>query len=145
MNQHTETDIAWVALGTNVGHRAAALQRLRDALTVDGVRIERRSAEILTRPVGPTAQEDFHNQLVVLRSPAPWLPHRWLQHCKQAEVAAGRRETYRWGPRVADADIILLGEDGDITVEEPDLQVPHPGLLSRAYLWRLMEELRPER
>jgi 2-amino-4-hydroxy-6-hydroxymethyldihydropteridine diphosphokinase len=116
-----------------MGHRGRNLARLRQALTSDGVSITAASPEILTRPVGITAQGDFHNQVVRLHSPAPWPPRRWLEHCRDAEVAAGRRTTYRWGPRIADADILLLGDNGEIQVDEPDLTVPHPELGNRPF------------
>ena len=103
--------------------------------------IERASSEILTRPVGVTSQPDFHNQVVVLRSPAAWEPERWLRHVKAAEVAAGRRETYRWGPRRADADILLLGEHGEVKVDTETLTVPHRELRNRPFLLRLLTEL----
>jgi 2-amino-4-hydroxy-6-hydroxymethyldihydropteridine diphosphokinase len=135
------TDVAWVALGSNIGNRGAALARLRDALQSDGVLIDAASSEILTRPVGVAGQADYHNQVVRLRSPEPWSPHRWLAHCKAAELAAGRRPTYHWGPRHADADILLLGRNGEISVNEPDLVVPHARLHDRPYLGRLLEEL----
>ena len=127
------TDTAWVSLGSNVGHRGGNLARLRNALTEGGVSIVAASPEIVTLPVGVTAQGDFHNQVVRLRSPAPWSPRQWLQQCAGAERAAGRRPTYRWGPRVADADILLLGERGEIQVREPDLTVPHPELANRPF------------
>ena len=132
------TDTAWVGLGTNIGRRGSNLARLRDALASGDVAILSRSPEILTRPVGVRAQGDFHNQVVGLRSPTPWPPHRWLAHCKDAEVAAGRRPTYRWGPRVADADILELGEHGEVHVDEPDLVVPHPELAHRPFLLELL-------
>jgi 2-amino-4-hydroxy-6-hydroxymethyldihydropteridine diphosphokinase len=134
-------DVAWVALGSNLGHRGTALASLRTALQSDGVVIEAISSEVLTRAVGVTAQGDFHNQVVRLRSPEPWTPMRWLEHCKSAERAAGRRPTYRWGPRRADADILLLGLRGEITVNDPDLIVPHPRLHERPFLVRLLSEL----
>jgi 2-amino-4-hydroxy-6-hydroxymethyldihydropteridine diphosphokinase len=127
------TDTAWVGLGTNMGHRGKNLARLREALEADGVSITAASPEILTRPVGVTAQGDFHNQVVRLDSPAPWSPQRWLDHCRSAEIAAGRRPTYRWGPRIADADILMLGEHGEIRVQEPDLVVPHPEISDRPF------------
>ena len=127
------TDTAWVGLGSNLGHRGRNLARLRDALTAGGVTIVAASAEILTRPVGVTAQGDFHNQVVRLRSPAPWEPRAWLDHCKAAEAASGRRTTYRWGPRIADADILMLGEHGEVRVHQPGLTVPHPELANRPF------------
>ncbi|HEY6782219.1 MAG TPA: 2-amino-4-hydroxy-6-hydroxymethyldihydropteridine diphosphokinase [Candidatus Dormibacteraeota bacterium] len=132
------TDTAWVGLGSNIGHRGENLARLRGALTASNVKLVAVSPEILTRPVGVTRQGDFHNQVVRLRSPAPWSPHSWLAHCTAAEVAAGRRITYRWGPRVADADILLLGEHGEIRVQEPDLTVPHPELPNRPFEYQLL-------
>jgi 2-amino-4-hydroxy-6-hydroxymethyldihydropteridine diphosphokinase len=127
------TDTAWVGLGSNLGHRGRNLARLRDALTARHVTLVTLSPEIVTRPVGVTAQGDFHNQVVRLRSPDQWQPDRWLAHCKAAEVAAGRRYTYRWGPRVADADILLLGEHGEILVQEEGMIVPHPELANRPF------------
>ncbi len=134
------TDTAWVALGGNIGHRGRNLARLRHELTGDGVSIEASSSEILTRPVGVTNQADFHNQVVRLRSAAPWPARRWLTHCQDAERAAGRRDTWHWGPRVADADILLLGDHGEIQVEEPDLTVPHPEIEHRPFLVALLRE-----
>jgi 2-amino-4-hydroxy-6-hydroxymethyldihydropteridine diphosphokinase len=135
------TDVAYVALGSNLGHRGRALAELRDALSAAGVRIDAASAEVLTRPVGETAQEDFHNQVVRLRSPEPWTPERWLAQVQAAERAAGRRDTYRWGPRRADADILLLGERGEVLVASEALTVPHAELRNRPFLLRLLREI----
>ncbi len=82
------TDVAWVALGSNVGNRGRALAALRDHLGRGGVRIEAASTEILTRPVGVTGQGDFHNQVLRLRAPSGGPPNagsstpappRWLR------------------------------------------------------------------
>ena len=138
----SDSDVAWVALGSNLGHRGRALAALREFLARDGVVVEAASSEILTRPVRVTGQADFHNQLLRLRAPQPWSPLRWLQHCRGAEIAAGRRDTYQWGPRRADVDILLLGEKGDIQVTEPGLTVPHPEMGNRPFITRLLKELR---
>jgi 2-amino-4-hydroxy-6-hydroxymethyldihydropteridine diphosphokinase len=97
--------------------------------------------DVLTRPVGVTAQEDFHNQVVRVRSGEPWTPAQWLAHVQAAERAAGRRDTYRWGPRRADADILLLGEHGDMRVDSDELTVPHAELRNRPFLLRLLREI----
>jgi 2-amino-4-hydroxy-6-hydroxymethyldihydropteridine diphosphokinase len=137
-----DSDVAWVALGSNLGHRGRALAALRQFLNRDGVVIEAASSEILTRPVGVTGQGDFHNQVLRLRAPEAWPPQRWLAHARAAETAAGRRDTYHWGPRRADVDLLLLGEHGDITVSEPGLTVPHPEIANRPFVTRLLDELR---
>lgn len=136
-----DSDVAWVALGSNLGHRGRALAALRDLLARDGVIIEAASSEILTRPVGVTGQPDFHNQLLRLRAPQPWSPQRWLQHGRAAETAAGRRDTYHWGPRRADVDILMLGANGEVQVTEPGLTVPHPEMANRPFIARLLKEM----
>ncbi|HEX4578797.1 MAG TPA: 2-amino-4-hydroxy-6-hydroxymethyldihydropteridine diphosphokinase [Candidatus Dormibacteraeota bacterium] len=136
------TDVAWVALGSNLGNRGQALARLRDLLATDGVRLEAASSEILTRPIGVTGQADFHNQLLKLRSSEPWSPQRWLAHTRAAELAAGRRHTYHWGPRRADVDILLFGERGDIEYSDNNLTVPHPEIDNRPFIAKLLKQLR---
>ena len=99
------------------------------------------SQERLTRAVGVTNQPDFLNQVVRLRSPASWTPQHWLEHTRRAEHDAGRRPTYRWGPRRADADILLLGEDGSVRHSDATLTVPHPSLPDRPFFVQMLREL----
>ena len=135
------TDAAWVALGANLGNRTRQLALLRALLQRDGVVIEAASIERLTRAVGVTNQPDFLNQVVRLRSPEPWTPRSWLQHTQAAEWDAGRRPTYRWGPRRADADILLLGADGAVHYSDGTITVPHPSLPERPFFGELLAAL----
>ena len=135
------TTIAWIALGANLGHRGAALTRLRQELESQDLAIEGASSEILTRPIGVRRQPYFHNQVIRVRSREPLLPEAWLRAVTVAEQAAGRKPTYHWGPRRADADIVLLGERGEVHVDRPDLRVPHPAIADRPYLQLLLAEL----
>lgn len=64
-----------------------------------------------------------------------------LAAAKAVEAAAGRRPTYRWGPRELDVDILLFGDE---RIDEPDLAVPHPGLWERDFVLRPLGELRPD-
>lgn len=141
MIEPAATDVAWIALGANVGNRGQALARLRDELTRRGLVIDAASSEIYTRAVGLQGQPDYHNQVIRVHSAAPLMPDAWLQLAKEAEVAAGRKPTYRWGPRRADVDILLLGPKGEMTVNEPDLVIPHPRLHERPFLVRLLGEI----
>lgn len=130
-----------MALGANLGNRTRQLALLRSLLQRDGVRIEAASAQRVTRPVGVTNQPDFLNQVVRLRSPQAWQPRRWLAHTQSAEHDAGRRPTYRWGPRRADADILLLGERGELLYADDSLTVPHPALPERPFFQDMLAEL----
>jgi 2-amino-4-hydroxy-6-hydroxymethyldihydropteridine diphosphokinase len=137
------TAVAWVGLGANLGHRTAALAALRAALASGPVHLDAASRELLTRAVGVRRQPDFHNQVVRLRSEVPLPPAEWLARCDRAQRAAGRRPTYRWGPRRADADVLLLGERGELRAGETGLCVPHPELGDRPFLCALLAELDP--
>ena len=140
MRADVRSEWAWIALGCNLGHRGRALACLRSALLAGGIVIEGASREILTLPIGVVAQGDFHNQVVLARGPRPWVAERWLEMCQAAEEACGRRPTYRWGPRRADADLILLGRHGEIA-HRASPTVPHPGLARRPFWHRLIAEI----
>jgi len=79
--------------------------------------------------------------VVRLRSPEPWEPRRWLRHTQAAERAAGRRPTYRWGPRRADADILLLGKDGSVRYSDEAITVPHSSLPERPFFQEMLADL----
>ena len=136
--------VAWVGLGSNVGRREAALAALRSLLDRPPLRVAAVSRELVTRPVGVTTQPDFLNQVLRLEVRQQWWPPDWLDACRQVELAAGRRPTYRWGPRRADVDLLLLGANGEIKVDSPPLVVPHPGLAERPFLCALLAELDPQ-
>ena len=58
----------------------------------------------------------------------------------QVRLSTPAMKTYRWGPRVADADILFLGEHGEIHVAEPGLTVPHPEIADRPFEELLLGE-----
>jgi 2-amino-4-hydroxy-6-hydroxymethyldihydropteridine diphosphokinase len=71
----------------------------------------------------------------------PGTPRQLLTAAKAAEVAAGRTPGERWGPRVADADLLLIGQ---LVLDEPGLQIPHPGLRQRRFVLEPLAELAPD-
>ena len=58
-----------------------------------------------------------------------------------AETAAGRVRAERWGPRTLDVDLLWI--DG-VTVDQPDLVVPHPRMWERAFVVVPLAELAPD-
>ena len=64
-----------------------------------------------------------------------------LSAVQAVEATVGRQETYRWGPREIDVDILLFD---DLTVREEGLTIPHPGLLEREFVRAPLRELRPD-
>ena len=142
VGEDVTTEFAWLGLGSNLGHRGQALACLRSAIAGGGATIVESSPEILTRPIGVTGQGDFHNQVLLVRRAEAGDAHGWLQLCKEAERRCGRRETYRWGPRRVDCDLLLLGRDGALR-HDGDPQVPHPEIANRPYLRRLLAMIDP--
>ena len=117
-----------LALGSNLGDRE---RHLRGALAelASSVSDLRVSTFHDTDPVGVGDQPRFLNAaatgLTIL--PARDLLARLLdveQHC-------GRTRPYAGAPRTIDIDLILYG---DQTVEEPDLNVPHPRFRQRLFV-----------
>ena len=100
---------AFVALGSNVGDRAAHLETGRHKLaTLPGTSVLAESAIEETAPLGPAEQGKFLNQMVLLDTEQN--PADILVAAQAAEQAAGRVREERWGPRTLDVDIVRFGE-----------------------------------
>ncbi|MCX7197795.1 MAG: 2-amino-4-hydroxy-6-hydroxymethyldihydropteridine diphosphokinase [Proteobacteria bacterium] len=130
---------AYVGLGANLGDplaqmRAAvtALGRL-PATTVAGVSSVYRSA-----PVGYLEQPDFCNAVVALDTGLS--PQALLAALLAIEHEGGRTREFRNAPRLIDLDLLL---HGDRVVDEPDLTVPHPRMIDRAFVLLPLAELDP--
>lgn len=128
---------AFVALGSNLGDRAAYLATAREALAaLPGSEFVAASTIEETEPLGPVPQPPYLNQMVLLRTTLA--PRALLQACLAIERAAGRERHERWGPRTLDLDLVRVG---DHAVEEPDLHLPHPELPHRPFWQRELSEL----
>ncbi|PYP55535.1 MAG: 2-amino-4-hydroxy-6-hydroxymethyldihydropteridine diphosphokinase [Gemmatimonadetes bacterium] len=129
----------YVALGSNVGDRAAHLASARNRLaTLPGTRVVATSRVEETAPIGPVPQGAFLNQMVLLETTLE--PRALLGHLHAIESERGRERQagVRWGPRTLDLDIVRYG---DRSVREPDLTIPHPELPHRDFWLREMAEL----
>jgi 2-amino-4-hydroxy-6-hydroxymethyldihydropteridine diphosphokinase len=126
----------WLALGSNLGDRAAYLASARTALPEAGVILIRESRVVETEPLGITDQPRFLNQ--VLEAETALEPEPLLRVVKDIEQGVGRVARQRWGPREIDIDILRY--DGR-TVDEAGLRIPHPELPNRPFLLELLREL----
>jgi 2-amino-4-hydroxy-6-hydroxymethyldihydropteridine diphosphokinase len=118
------------SIGSNLGDRIELLQGAVDALadTPDLV-VLAVSPVYETDPVGGPDQPDYLNAVVV--AAGPHSPRTLLERALAVENAFDRVRGVRWGPRTLDVDLVAVG---DLVVDEPDLQVPHPRAWERAFV-----------
>jgi 2-amino-4-hydroxy-6-hydroxymethyldihydropteridine diphosphokinase len=131
-------DVAYIALGSNVGDRDAYLAAGRRGLeTLPRSRLRAVSSIEETAPLGPPEQRPYLNQMAAVETDLE--PVELLDALQAIERAAGRARSERWGPRTLDLDIVLFDRQ---TVSTDRLVVPHPELPRRDFWQRELDELR---
>jgi 2-amino-4-hydroxy-6-hydroxymethyldihydropteridine diphosphokinase len=134
-------DVAYIALGSNLGQREVFLAEARRAIsTLATTRVLGHTDAEETGPIGPVAQGPFLNQMIAIETELS--PQDLLAELKRIEADAGRVRTARWGPRTLDLDIVLFEKQ---SVREPGLTVPHPELSNRDFWLRELAALRSSR
>jgi 2-amino-4-hydroxy-6-hydroxymethyldihydropteridine diphosphokinase len=129
----------WIGLGSNLGEREAMIRlALDDLARLPETSLVRASSLYDTEPVGEVDQPNFLNAVAELETELS--PRRLLWNLLLIEKRLGRARTKRWGPRTIDLDLLL---HGDLVVDEPDLQVPHPEMLRRSFVLVPLVELDP--
>ncbi len=124
----------YIALGSNVGDRESWLAKALAALNrLPGVRRMTCSAVYDTDPVGYTEQASFLNMMVKLEVEMPVVTV--FRYMREIETRLGRRREIHWGPRTIDLDLIMVDNlDVQIRAHDPELIVPHPRMLERAFV-----------
>lgn len=134
---------ALIALGGNVGDARATLDRAV-LLFCDGiaVRLLARSADYRTPPWGVEDQPSFVNLCLAVATELT--PRALLDraHAVERQLGRDRARERRWGPRTVDIDLIAYG---DVTLDEPDLILPHRRLFERAFVLVPLAEIAPDR
>jgi 2-amino-4-hydroxy-6-hydroxymethyldihydropteridine diphosphokinase len=111
---------AVLSIGSNVGDRLGWLR-----LAVERLAPHALSPVYETAPVGDVAQGPFLNAVLLceLDATTAW------ERAQQAEVAAGRERSLRWGPRTLDVDVVTA-----LGPVPQDLVLPHPRAHERAFV-----------
>ena len=133
---------AFVALGSNLGDRAAHLARAVEGLArLPSTRVAAVSSWIETDAVGgPPGQPRYLNG--VARIETELAPRALLDRLLAIERGAGRERVggVRDAPRTLDLDLLLYAE---VAVAAPGLVVPHPRMEERLFVLRPLAELAP--
>jgi 2-amino-4-hydroxy-6-hydroxymethyldihydropteridine diphosphokinase len=132
--------LIYLALGSNLGNRAANLQAALNRLRAGGhLQVPDLSHLYETDPVGFADQPRFLN--LALEARTDLAPLALLDYLKQVEASLGREPTFRNGPRLIDLDIIFYD---DLFLQEERLQIPHPRLHERGFVLAPLAELCPQ-
>ena len=126
----------FLLLGSNLGDRAAHLARARRHLQVACGPVVKTSGIYRTAAWGVTDQPDFLNQALQIQSTLN--PKALLQTVLRIEQEIGRVRLQKWGARIIDIDIIFFDQ---LTVQSPELVIPHPELQNRRFALVPMNEI----
>ena len=132
-----------IALGSNLGDRAANIQRGIELLLarVPGIQLNASAPVYETEPVdcAPGTQA-FLNTVIEIE--AECLPHELHTHLKAIESALGRPEQReRNSPRTLDLDLLYAD---DVVSNDPELILPHPRMHLRCFVLQPLADIRPD-
>ena len=128
----------YLALGTNLGDRPGNLQNAIAGLPPVVTMLES-SPVYETLPWGVTDQPAFLN--MVIRGETHSEPLELLKKLKLLETRLGRLPSIRYGPRLIDIDLLFYD---DLSLNTPELTIPHPSLQERAFVLVPLADLAPE-
>ena len=135
----THTATAYIALGANLGNaRAAVLQAMQDLGSLPQTTLLRTSSLYRSAPVDASGP-DFINAVAEISTTLS--PQALLTALQVLELGAGRQRPYRNAPRTLDLDILLYDA---LVLDSPTLVIPHPRMLSRAFVLLPLSEIAPE-
>jgi 2-amino-4-hydroxy-6-hydroxymethyldihydropteridine diphosphokinase len=130
---------AYVGLGSNLH---APVRQLQCAVTglgqIPHTCLRAVSGFYSNPPMGPS-QPDYINAVAALSTRLS--AHALLGELQTLEYRRGRRrDGARWGPRILDLDLLLMG---CLRLESERLTLPHPGVAERAFVLVPLMELAP--
>lgn len=130
---------AYISLGSNIGDRELNLLRaVAEIGKLSGSKITALSGFYETAPVGPP-QDTYFNAAVRLETDLE--PAELLTELLRIETDVfERKRDVHWGPRRIDLDILLFD---DLTIDSPELTIPHPRLHERRFALAPLKEIAP--
>ena len=131
-----------IAFGSNLGERKLYVEQAIRYIEAEIGEIIAISNIIESEPIG-AADLKFLNGVLRLNSVLE--PRVLLARLLEIETRLGRTRQVKWGNRTIDLDIILVRFDDDpIIINEPELTIPHPQALKRAFVLNPCQEIAGE-
>lgn len=128
----------YLGLGSNMGNRQDNLNRALDFLS-QRLRVEKISSVYDTEPIGNVQQPRFLN--LVCQVSTRLAPMGLLTLAKGIELKLGRTSGKSNAPRPIDIDILFYG---DQITKTPELIIPHPRVVERAFVLVPLAEIAPD-
>ncbi|MBQ5815341.1 MAG: 2-amino-4-hydroxy-6-hydroxymethyldihydropteridine diphosphokinase [Flavobacteriales bacterium] len=132
----------YLSLGGNVGDTREIFRVAMDEITREIGEIISRSSVIITPPWGFSAENDFMNMALIVKSditPSEVLGKIWEIERRGGRVRPAGVEGY--SSRTLDIDIIFID---DMVIDTPRLKVPHPLAHRRRFVLEPMCEIAPD-
>jgi len=130
----------FIALGSNLGDSLGQLESaLQSIAALQHCELLVRSPWYRSAAIGPGPQPDYINGVSGVETSLQ--PSDLLHKLQVIERAHGRERGERWAARTLDLDILLYG---DHSINEPDLQVPHPRMKDRNFVLYPLNDLAPD-
>ncbi len=132
-------NIAYIALGTNMGDRVKNISLAVEALSLLPLtKVLELSGFYETEPWGYLDQQNFINAAVKVETELS--PAALLGSCLGIEAGLGRVREIKNGPRIIDLDLLLYGND---IINTKELILPHPRMYERSFvlvpLWDILK------
>ena len=128
----------YLAFGSNIGDREQNLQEAIRLLRKSGVAVGKISSVYETEPVDYLDQPWFLNAVLEAQTDLPVV--QLLATLRGIESHMGSKKAFAKGPRLIDLDILVYG---DMKIDTPELQVPHPRMLQRNFVLIPLAEIAP--
>ena len=140
MKESDRRHSVYLGLGSNLGDREATMEEAIRLIQERVGEIARRSSFIETAPWGFTSSHRFLNGAVLCLTEKS--PREVLRLTQAIERELGRKTktgvTRCYTDRPIDIDILLYD---DLTVDEPDLKIPHPLMTERDFVMIPLNEI----
>lgn len=130
----------YLLLGSNIGNRFKNLEKATQLIESKIGKISKRSKIYETEPWGEKEQDAFLNQ--ALEVDTKLKPKGLIKAIGDLEKLIGREETYKWGPREIDIDILFYGDE---MISEVDLTIPHPFIHERLFTLIPLNDICPDK
>ena len=144
----------YLGLGSNLGDKQTNIQKAIQMIGERVGKVLRQSALIETEPWGFESENKFLNGAILVETELS--PHELLKTTQQIERELGRKKKKSslnvylskclskrqksYTDRPIDIDILLYD---DLTVDEPDLKIPHPLMYERDFVMIPLKTIKP--